>query len=189
VSGLRWLAGVSAGTLLLAGCSGEEPEAAPPDPRTPSTTPVATATASPAPAPPELPAAARRPTKAGAVAFAHHYIDSMNHVAETGDVTELAHLSDPECTSCQNTIRTAENVYGAGGRIDGYMWRVRQYSAIRSPGSNAWQVVLTISASEHRVTSRAGAAPVRFAGGRFAIAVFPEWTGAGWRMARMDRAG
>jgi hypothetical protein len=183
VSRPGWLVSIVVGTLLLAGCSGDEPAASPPS-EPPSTTPAASP---PTPAPPSLPASARKPTKAGAVAFASFYVELMNHAATTGDVDSLRKFSGERCQSCLTTAGTVRRIYGRGGSIRGYNWRVTRYSALRSGQPRTWVIALGIRARPHLVRDSSSASPRRLAGGRFSISVYAQEVGNGWVVTRMDR--
>jgi hypothetical protein len=186
VSRPAWLAGVVVATLLVAGCSGDEPDAQPRKPSAPSTSPVATT--SPSPTPPALPAAARRNTKAGAVAFAGYYVELLNHAALTGDVEQLRKVSQARCESCLSAIDTVEQIYGSGGSISHYGWHVRRYNVMNAGKPSYWLVALDIHAQPHGVRESADAPKQRLRGGNFSLAMYPRWSTSGWSMARMDRS-
>jgi hypothetical protein len=183
---LRWLAGGIVAMLLASGCSSDGPQAEPPKPHSPSTSPVTTT--SPSPTAPALPAAARRNTKAGAVAFSDFYVSLLNHAAQTGDVEPLRKFSGARCESCRSSITTVENIYAAGGSITHYGWHVRRYNVTNAGEPNAWVVALDIRAQAQVVRESAGAAPQRLHGGNFSLAMYARWSGSQWSMTRMDRS-
>ncbi len=90
----RLLAGLVAGVLLLGGCGEESPKPKP-LPK-PSESPSASAS----PTPPAMPAAAKNQSKAGAIAFARHYVDVINYAQSTGDLEALQAVEDKACKSC-----------------------------------------------------------------------------------------
>lgn len=103
------------GLLTLAGCGGD-PSATP----SPDASTTASATPSPTAEPaPEMPAAATKRTKAGAIAFVRHYITLSNRAVTTGEVAALRRLSTPECASCSNLMNETTALYAAGGSIRG----------------------------------------------------------------------
>jgi hypothetical protein len=179
-----WLAGVVVSTLLLAGCSGDEPTAGPPKPAEPPTSPVTTT--SPTPAPPVLPAAARENSKAGAVAFAHHYIDLINYASGSGDVRGLRAVSGPRCASCQNFVSILRDLYRGGGFVQGGEWTVESYSVIAAGPPKIWLVSMNLSAAPQLVHPGADAPSDRRAGGKFAASLYAEWAGS-WRVWRLVR--
>jgi Family of unknown function (DUF6318) len=190
VSGLGWLAGIVAGALLAAGCSADEPVAEPQPPPAPKTSPVTTASPTPVPLPPPpaLPAVARENTKAGAVAFAQHYVDLVNHAAATGEVLPLYRFSSATCKSCSTAAATIEGIYGGGGAIRQYRWTLRRYNTIQTGHSREWLVVLGIRSSPHTVNDPTVDQSRRLAGGNFAISMYVKWNRSGWTVSRMDRS-
>jgi hypothetical protein len=125
---------ITAGALLLSGCTtGEpgdditapsfapvspqpsEPEAAP-SPDEPSAEPTLAA--------PPLPPEAAEQTPEGAVAFTEWWFDTLNYATETGNTDALRAASDPECTTCNNYLGEIEDAYRSGGRIDGGHFQV-----------------------------------------------------------------
>ena len=112
------VAALSCAALLLgaSGCGGDSPKPPPltSTPGTPSPTPTPTPTSDglpdftkwqdePADIPvPQLPAAAKAHTKAGAVAFGKHYVALTNYALLTGSRHELDQLALPQCEICRN---------------------------------------------------------------------------------------
>lgn len=178
-----WLVSTVVGTLLLAGCSGEEPSASPPS-EPPSTTPTVSP---PTPTPPSLPASARKPNKAGAVAFAHHYIDLVNFASRTGDLVTLREASAASCRSCQNILKILEGVYGRGGRVQGGHWTVRSYSAVAAGPRATWLVAMNLRADSQVVRSGAKAAPEERAGGDFSASLYAKRSVHAWQVKRLVR--
>jgi hypothetical protein len=187
VSGLGWLAGGVVAALLLAGCSGDEPAAEPPPLKAPTTSPVATESPT-TPEPPVLPAAARKNTKAGAVAFARFYVSLLNYTASTGETRELRHRSSRQCESCMSVAVTVEQIYESGGSINHYGWHVRRYNVTNTGRAGSWLVVLGIRAQPHVVRESASGDSRRLDGGNFTIAVYAHASRSGWVMTRMDRS-
>jgi hypothetical protein len=146
-----WLAGIVVSTLLLTGCSADDTVSAPPRPRTP-TSPVTTT--SPTPAPPELPTAARKNTKAGAVAFAHHYINLINFAAQSGDMDGLRWASQPQCRGCARLMQSIQKIYSQGGWIRTDGWSPRTWSSLGpTVGLRQDVAVVVFMPSEARKTS------------------------------------
>jgi Family of unknown function (DUF6318) len=168
--------------LLLAGCSSDEPQAKPPIPHAPNTSPVTST--SPSPSPPALPEAARRNTKAGAVAFAHHYIDLVNYATEHGEVKELLRSSGQDCGACREIGRFVTRVYAGGGNIQGGTWRPRSYSVLAN-GQNRWLVAVEIQAERQVFRPKAGAKPISRTGGDYTVSLYASWKGSGWIIHRL----
>ncbi len=76
--GPRLAAGLVACSVLLAGCGGSPAPKPLPAPR-PSSSPSPTTTPAAAPAMPE---AAKAKTRAGAIAFARHYVELINYATD-----------------------------------------------------------------------------------------------------------
>jgi hypothetical protein len=184
VSGLGWLAGGVVAALLLAGCSGDEPAAEPPPLKAPTTSPVATESPT-TPEPPVLPAAARENTKAGAVAFAHHYIDLINYATATGQSDGLLRASGAKCGACRETGRFIDRVYADGGFIRGGNWHPRSYSIVAN-GRASWIVAVQIDANTQKFRPKFGAPTITRTGGNYTVALASAWRHRRWIIDRMS---
>lgn len=99
----------------LVSCSEEDPRSEPADP---TSSPTVTTSQEPrVPEPPALPAVAREPTKAGAVALLRYYWHVVDYAQETGDVAPLKALGLPQCEFCTGGIRYLEGVSSKGGIV------------------------------------------------------------------------
>jgi len=183
VSRPGWLVSVVAGALLLAGCSGAEPSASPPS-EPPSTTP---ATSARTPTPPPLPASAQKPTKAGAVAFAHYYIDLVNFASRTGEPTRLLDVSAAGCESCRKIGRFIASVYQRGGFIHGGEWSARSYSVLRS-GEDRWLVAVKVKAAKQTYRVEPSAPAKTRTGGVYTVSVDASWQGHRWLTRKLVSA-
>src|ERR1700712_2421290 len=94
--------------LVVAGCGGDPKPKSLPSP-TPSPSPSASASATP----PALPPAAK--TKAGAIAFARTFIESVNYAGVAGDTAPLRAMYIPFCTRCEALADGIDQTYAAGG--------------------------------------------------------------------------
>jgi hypothetical protein len=103
--------------LSLSGCGGDEP-------RTAVSKPPPTAAPHLPPAP-SMPAAAKKRTTAGSVAFARYFVAVRNHALGTGQTDQLRRLIVAECIECQATPGLIETAYRGGGRIEGGGWQIR----------------------------------------------------------------
>jgi hypothetical protein len=183
VSRPGWLVGIVVGALLLAGCSGDEPSASPPS-EPPSMTPAASP---PTPTPPSLPASARKPTKAGAVAFAYHFVDVLNYSAASGHLNELHRVSTSSCVSCRNVARGLSDVYEAGGSLRGGDLTVKGHSALRGNAS-LWTVGLEVSTAPQVIKATSNAPSRRVKGGSYSLTVDVKRQGFRWVIPRFERA-
>ncbi|MBT9254861.1 hypothetical protein KMZ32_02460 [Phycicoccus sp. MAQZ13P-2] len=112
--GTRWVvAGVALGSVLLAGCetSGDDDPSPTPTPSVSSVSPSSSPSASPSPSPsasgPEIPAAAREQTPAGAEAYVEYFFDQFNVAWTKPQPGLIKSLSDPQCQFCKKTETTA----------------------------------------------------------------------------------
>ena len=112
----RWVAGLAAG-LLLSGCGGDSPEPKP-LPKESKSSP----SASPSATPPVMPAAAKKKTKAGAIAFARAFIQTLNYSGSSGDTARLRRLFIAPCTRCEAIADGIDETYAAGGSFEGGDW-------------------------------------------------------------------
>ena len=111
--------------LLLSGCS--DGNASPRDPSStwsPTGTMQTPTSAAPDPVEPQLPAAAKEASKAGARAFIAYYWDLINYAQVTGDVKALRSVSASTCSGCRAGIRGIRKHYASGGAIVGGINRV-----------------------------------------------------------------
>lgn len=123
VRAVRW--SVVAGMLaagVLAGCN-----SSPDDPVTPTPSPsVSSSSASPSASPspsvtasgPQIPAAAREKTDAGAEAFVKYFFERYNTAWTAPAPGLILELSDPACEFCTRAEKTAVTLEGRGDRYD-----------------------------------------------------------------------
>jgi len=112
----RWVAALLALPLLVSCADGEA--SSDPDKPTPSVTSTESETPT-GPDEPELFAAARKPTEAGAIAFVKHYWASVYYAQSTGDLTGLTRLSSQHCELCRGGVRGLRKLNADGGRLKG----------------------------------------------------------------------
>ena len=143
ITGLRLAALLTTVGLTLTGCGGA-PEPPPPPKAQESPAPSATATPSAAPTPPAMPAKARKNSRAGAIAFARHYVALINHAQAIGDTAPLAAVEDAACESCRNGREFVRRVYASGGRISGGELRVSDALAIPDSTTGGWTVAVGV---------------------------------------------
>jgi len=122
--------------VTMTGCSSGSPGSA---------EPVATSTTTG----PHLPAAAKPATSSGALAFAVHYIGTLNYARRTGDVSGLFPLEDRECQTCQALRHSISQVYDYAGTITGGTWKVDSLGAAEEP--DAWSIDGKINITRQRI--------------------------------------
>lgn len=175
----------TAALLLTAACGGANPEPAPlPKASTPSASPSPSASA--APAPPVMPAAAKAKTKAGAIAFAKHYVMTLNFAGSNGNVQELQNLTLKTCVKCEALATGIRDVYAAGGEIVGGGWTV---TATKAYGFERGRFFLdaTIDSAPQTVRKAANATSERFPGGKGTLRAFVlEWRRQAWAVSELD---
>jgi hypothetical protein len=135
--GFGLIAGVVAGSLLLAGCSGGAP--ADPGSASPTAAQPASASATPTPTPtpsavykpadasgpaqnvpvPVLPEVAKTETKEGLEAFVRFWYGALNYAFETGNTEKLIEISGPDCVFCTGLTDGITEAWGEGRWISG----------------------------------------------------------------------
>lgn len=166
--------------LLLASCSADpEPRFGPP-PSSP-TSPTATQSSE---APESEPWEVK--SKAGAVAFARHWVDVFNQAQASGVTSELRSVSTRRCASCQGYIEQLEDLYGSGGRLESEGWRVLVAAPQGGELTAKVQIVLRIARSPQKILSGDGTAE-RFPGGTASFSADLLWQKDGWVLDRLVR--
>ena len=165
--------------LLGAGCSDDpKPRFEPTDSPSPS--------ASETTEPPE-PEAWEVRSKAGAVAFAEHWVDALNEAQSTGDTEALKALSAADCESCSALTEQLEGLYGAGGSMETDGWRVLTSAApLPGPLENETEVILRVDRSPQKVETGDGDVE-RFPGGRTTYKAVVGWRDDAWSMKSLGR--
>lgn len=188
--GTTMRAAVAAAVLLLvAGCSDGDPS-----PRDPSSTWSPTGTmetptsAAPDPVEPELPAAAKEASEAGARAFIGYYWELINYAQVTGDVKALKAASGAGCDGCQSGLDAISSLYGAGGHIEGgqYTAVVEKMNRLQGKSLIAFEALLTVKNVEQIVLNGDGSEH-KSAAGSASVAVACQWTADSWHMEVMDQ--
>lgn len=110
---VRVAAALAALTLIVAGCTDDDPE--PKVDPTPSTS--TSTTVSPTPDP--TPTGTQDPVRT-----VREWVSARNLAMSEGDLRPVRALSAPECTSCSDLIDPIEQTYEAGGRYETEGWRV-----------------------------------------------------------------
>ena len=140
---MPWAAFVVAGAVVvgggaLGGCTGgAEPD---PSPSVSSGSPSSSASVSVTPSPspsvtasgPEIPAAAREQTEAGAEAFVRFYIAQSARAWVEADASQLAGLATANCATCSNLEETAVDLRADGQKYSAVPIKVASLSVFRS---------------------------------------------------------
>ncbi|QTE29135.1 hypothetical protein [Pengzhenrongella sicca] len=108
-------------TLLLAGCTGQDPPAPPPDFQSAEPTPTTTPTPTPSPTPefPEPPADLVRTDEVGAAAAAGYFVALYPLVLSTGNVDAWDAISGDPCEFCESIRRDALSMAQKGESYSG----------------------------------------------------------------------
>jgi hypothetical protein len=190
IRGAAW-AGASAlivaGAVVLAGCTGDDPE---PTPTTTSSAPTSSTseptTSEPTVAAPEIPAEAAAQTPEGAAAFTGYWIDLMNHAYATGDTQPLEAITSPDCTECRGFVTDLQSSLRGGNRIEGGSISVANLVGGLLSADNTSivsgsfeQAASTTVAPDGEVVEETPATA------RQPIAFYCSWSGSGWTLRRV----
>lgn len=129
---------ILATVALLGACSSD------PAPKEPDRTPP-TSAATPARPLPTMPAQASEDTPEGAAAFVKHYVDVVNHAANTGKAETMRALSD-ECAPCDSFATSFAEEPEDGERFGGKLWSPSRI--VVGPGRNPLKVDADVSVQE-----------------------------------------
>ncbi|MBM0126368.1 DUF6318 family protein [Pimelobacter simplex] len=171
--------------LLASGCSDGDPS-----PRDPSSTWSPTGkmetptSAAPDPVEPDLPAAAKEATEAGARAFIEYYWELINYAQVTGDVKALKGVSGPNCEGCNAGIDGIRNLYRGGGHATGgaYDTTVKSLAKVPfdAPAALAYKARVLVRNKEQAVVNADGSLET-LAPATNAIVVYLLWVDERWR--------
>lgn len=134
---------VAALALVVVGCS--EPEPAPPTTAPPATSaaPSPTATPTPTQTGPDIPAAARTQDEKGGIAFVKFFIDQVNESYTTPRDDLIPALSDPECISCAELQKYAEQYVASQSRTSAAPYSVANVKWLGEQTAGVFIVSLT----------------------------------------------
>jgi hypothetical protein len=175
------LAVVAVGALGLAGCQANP---APPPLESTSTSP--TPSPSPTIAAPALPAEAQGTSKAAAKAFVRHWIDVLNYAMNTGDTAELVDLADRSCSTCEAIANRIEDVYAAGGHLEGSGWRILTLSYLEGEHPKSPLVAAGIEIAPQTAFASPEAAPSQSPRSRGHLDFSLGWKPTGWNVLRLE---
>ena len=172
-------AGLVVAVMALAGCTDE------PEPRfeEPTETPSASDPTSSAAAEPEP---WEEKSKAGAVAFARHWVETLNDAQLTGDVAALRASSTRGCVTCGDLAAQLEALYGDGGRVETNGWEVLLVGPPSGEVTDSAQVTLRVARAPQRVFEAEGSSR-RYEGDRTTFSAELLWENGTWRMHELVR--
>lgn len=165
--------------LPLAAC-GDDPAPAP----TPSasTTP-ATASPSPTgPVAPEIPAAAKANSAAGAKAFVPYVFEVITYATTSGDTAPLKSISAEECAACKGLHEQIDRVYGSGAHFEGGGWHLEEQGPDPSVAMPYQRYLVVISQPRQSLISSAGETISRRKAKRFPMRLTVVWRDSQWLM-------
>lgn len=165
--------------LLLAACTDD------PEPRFAEPSPSPSASESTSPAVDEKEPWERK-SKAGAVAFAKHWIDVFNEAQMSGDTSTFAASNTERCVSCRDLTEQLKEIYDDGGSLRSEGWRV--IDLVPRPGSllSDTEVVLRIDRSPQRIVDGDGRVQ-RFPGGEATFSMGVTWAKDRWLVDELVR--
>lgn len=176
-----WLgAGALVLLLVTSGCSDDpQPKVEPTvDPPTSSATETAA----------DEPEAWEVKSKAGAVAFAKHWIDVLNDAMSTSEVEDMRDVSARSCATCLDFADRLELIESKGGSFSSEGWRVLGTAQPQFLGERA-VVALRLREGAEVVKEAADSRPVRNPPAKATWAVEMAWQGSRWTVSDFRVAG
>jgi len=174
-------AGLVVAMTAFVGCS-EEPE---PRFAEPSETPSASASEPTSSAAAE-PEPWEEKSRAGAVAFAKFWVETLNDAQISGDVGPLKASSTSRCVTCRDLAAQLEGLYGGGGRMETEGWNILLVGPPPGALSNSTVVTLRIARAPQRVFEGEGP-PTRYDGDRSTFSAGLIWQHNQWLMDKLVR--
>ena len=184
-----------AASMLLAGCGGDpKPDASPsrttaPSPTTSTSSPTTTSasptsTAGPT-TDPNIPAAARANTAAGAEAFTRYFFEQLNRSWSTADPTLLPPLSEPGCKTCGAFTASAASFRSKNQHYKGEFFSVTSIGAL-GEGPKGQEVVVVGKQEPGAIVDQAGRVIETSVAqaGKFVMSL--RWTGSGWKAVELQ---
>ena len=181
-----------AASMLLAGCGGD----AKPDPSSSSTSTSSSTTAAPTTtAPPtsaspttdpNIPAAARAHTPAGAAAFVRYFHDQLNIAWGQPRAGLLAPLSLPSCKTCSAFESNAAKNVSAHQHISGNTVRIDSSNPGGVEANGDQTVVFTGAQLKTAVVDSTGHKVRDIAAAKIRSVATTRWTATGWRISEIQ---
>jgi len=182
-----------AASMLLAGCGGDSnPDASrsstasssPTTTAAPTTSTSPTATVAPT-IDPNIPAAARAHTPAGAEAFVRYFFAQLNRSWSTADPSLLPPLSEPGCKTCGAFTASAAKYRSQEQHYKGEFFSVTSIAAL-GEGLKGQEVLVVGQQEPGAIVDQSGTvieSSVRQAG-KFVVSL--HWTGKGWNTVELQ---
>jgi Family of unknown function (DUF6318) len=175
-------------SMLLAGCGGDAKPAAAPSSTAPSspptTTSVPTTTATPT-TDPNIPAAARAHTPAGAAAFVKYFYGQLNVAWGQPRAGLLAPLSLPDCKTCSTLEDTAADMVAKHQRMRGDTARIDSVDPGATESNGDQSVVVTGGQLATSVVDSNGQKVRDIPADRIRFLATTRWTESGWRVSEI----
>ena len=121
-------------------------------------------------------------SKAGAVAFAEHWIDELNLAMASAEVDGIRDLSDQSCQTCLDFADRLELIESRGGRFESEGWKILSLGKPQFLGEGA-VVAMRLHEGGEIVQETAQSDPVRNAGGEATWSVEMAWRSGQWQVA------
>lgn len=182
-----------AASMLLAGCGGDsKPNASrsstanssPTSTPAPTTSAATTSTASPT-TDPNIPAAARAHTPAGAEAFVRYFIERWNvawTVPRAGILSPLCQASSNACTALE---KSAARLTNAGHRYDGNPVTIKYIGVLDATNPATYEVLANLVQEHRNEIDRAGKIYVADKRKDFRVQFVLMNTGQGWLVSSL----
>jgi hypothetical protein len=177
-----------AASMLLAGCGGDaKPDASSSStPTSSSTTTAATTTAPPTSASPtvdpNIPAAARAHTPAGAEAFVRYFYTQLNVAWGQPKSGLLAPLSLPSCKICTALEENAAKNVSTHQRMSGDTVRIDSADAGGTESTGDQRLIVIGSQLKSSVVDSNGRKVRDIPAAKFRFVATTRWTESGWRV-------
>lgn len=166
---MRMALGPLLALLVLAGCSGDDPE--------PKFAP--TPTSSPTQASPSEPSAT--PERRSPEQTVRAWVEARNEALQDGDTTAVEALSAKDCETCQNQIDPIRQLYADGGHFETDGWTVVS-SRLKSRSGPRAAVDTAIKYAAGRTIPEADAEPVTYPVERHIVVFKLTAIGGAWRI-------
>lgn len=179
--GRRRIAVVAVVPLLVLGACSEDPE---PTFAPPSDSATPTEPSPPSPSPSVEPW--EKQTKAGAVAFAKHWVDVFNESINLGESRGLRAISDPACGTCAAIVERIDAIEAHGGfyRSDG--WTVLRALPANGSRDGAAIMSLRIRQAPETFKESSTASVEKSPAGKTTFSAEFEWVEKSWVMTDLS---